>query len=42
MKLSLAKTENIEMHYKIDDLRREKLLQSKIEKSRVSVLITQM
>ena len=32
VKLSVSKTENIEMHAKIDELRKEKLLQSHINK----------
>jgi hypothetical protein len=36
IKLSLAKTENVQLHFKIDELRKEKLLQLKIYKDAVS------
>ena len=36
IKLSLAKTENIKLHFTIDELRREKLLQLKIYRDAVS------
>ena len=38
IKLSLAKTENVQLHFKIDELRKEKLLQLKILKDAVSVI----
>ena len=39
IKLSLAKTENVQLHLKIDELRKEKLLQLKIYREAVSTLV---